>query len=333
MLRIIGFCLLAGFLSFGVAEVAAGSSPNWLLSPWSWLVTYPLYLVHFLFFMAISLRFNRTGIKSLYLLGVLFGLYETWLTKVVWAGYEKGGHPFGDIAGFGVHETFGLVMFYHPVAAFILPVAMLGRMSPAFAARFSELNWLFSSSRSSRKALVFLGFIFVAISSANLGSLPTILLTWGPTLIFGYFGYWVLKSSLRETGERYLKFLAARFVLPVLCLLMIGMYIAGYFLLLPERIATWPVQAATVACYLAIIGVLTHQKPGVAVAIVAAEISNSATMWRWICSVAAGVFMLSFLPFLIPPLFLAALIMTLPTGLGLFVWAVLPPRRRKVVGG
>jgi hypothetical protein len=116
------FILLAGSLSMFFAEVLSGSSVLWFVSGWAWLVTFWLYLAHFLLFINLALIFKRTSLTALYLWGVLFGLYEAWITKVTWAGYMGSEPGWGKILGFAFPELPLIVFFWHPVFAFILPV-------------------------------------------------------------------------------------------------------------------------------------------------------------------------------------------------------------------
>ena len=60
-------------------------------NPWTLLVTYWLYFAHFFFLTTLAVSTRRTSLWSLSLWGVLFGLYESWITKVIWAGYGADG--------------------------------------------------------------------------------------------------------------------------------------------------------------------------------------------------------------------------------------------------
>ena len=98
--------LLLGTLSMFFGEVFAGSSQTWFVHGWSLLVTFPLYLSHTLFFLILSFRFGKTSLRQLYFFGVLFGLYEAFITKVLWAGYMgETGPNMGTILGVGVSDS------------------------------------------------------------------------------------------------------------------------------------------------------------------------------------------------------------------------------------
>jgi hypothetical protein len=84
--------LLVGLLVLICAEVFSGASLQvGLWHPWTLLVTYRLYFAHFFFFTTLAVRTGLTSFWSLYLWGVLFGLYESWITKVIWYGYGGDG--------------------------------------------------------------------------------------------------------------------------------------------------------------------------------------------------------------------------------------------------
>ncbi|MCK4432956.1 MAG: hypothetical protein KAV48_03390, partial [Methanomicrobia archaeon] len=71
--------LLIGCLSMLFAEVFSGASQTWFINGWGILVTFPLYLGHVLFFLWIALKSKRTTLSQLYLFGVIFALYESWI--------------------------------------------------------------------------------------------------------------------------------------------------------------------------------------------------------------------------------------------------------------
>lgn len=114
--------LLIGSLSMLFAEVLAGSSQMWFFDGWSLLVTFPLYLFHVIFFLWLAFKLKKTSIYQLYFFGMMFSLYEAWITKVLWAGYGNNGFILGSIAGVGVSESAILILFWHPLISFILPI-------------------------------------------------------------------------------------------------------------------------------------------------------------------------------------------------------------------
>jgi hypothetical protein len=116
----LGFGLLLGMFSTLFAEVLAGSDPFPLFHAWGLAVVWPLYLLHILLLAGLLFQLGRPRWPALYLAGVVFGLYEAYLTKQLWA--PDWGAALITTGGVAVVETVVLAMFWHPLFAFILPL-------------------------------------------------------------------------------------------------------------------------------------------------------------------------------------------------------------------
>lgn len=93
--------ILAAFSTF-FAEVFSGSDMFPFFHSWGLLVVVPLYGLHILLLASLVYRAPRLQFSSLIFAGLIFGLYEAYLTKVLWAP------PWGDpviIAGVAPIET------------------------------------------------------------------------------------------------------------------------------------------------------------------------------------------------------------------------------------
>ncbi len=120
--KLLGF-LFIGTLSMLYSEVGSGASNLWFITPFGWLLTFVLYTLHTLFYFNIAIRWQKTSIHHLYLLGMLFALYEAPITQVLWSGYiEQEGPMWGTFQGIAWGEFLVLVFFWHPVMSFILPI-------------------------------------------------------------------------------------------------------------------------------------------------------------------------------------------------------------------
>ncbi len=105
------------------AEIFSGASQLWFLTAWGWFVTVPLYLMHTVFLFYLALKTKKTTLTQLYLFGVIFGLYEALITKVLWVGYfDQSGPTWGTFLGLAINEFPVLVFFWHPIFSFILPI-------------------------------------------------------------------------------------------------------------------------------------------------------------------------------------------------------------------
>ncbi len=118
----IGFWLLLGALSTVLAEVVSTSASWPFFTLWGWIGVWPLYTLHILVLGCILLRIMRPVTwPALFIAGALFGMYEAYLTKVLWS--PTWAPELSATAG-GVYtlHTAILVLFWHPWFAFMLPL-------------------------------------------------------------------------------------------------------------------------------------------------------------------------------------------------------------------
>ncbi len=252
--------LLIGVIILTCAEVFSGASLSMgLWHPWTCIVTFWLYFAHFFFFTTLAVRTGRTSFWSLYLWGVLFGLYESWITKVIWYGYDGNGKmALGRIGPYGFSEI-SMVFSFHPVMSFLLPLAVACVLCPPLRRVFPDLAWFTGKSRGAllfRAYLVFSlapvvamnchGPVNLALNMALLAAVLLILLQLSGT---------ALASS---QPERIVVFGHRGFA--GLCLYLAVLYGFFYFKLRPEGLPSAGVQLLTLVLYaLAIAGLYLHQ--------------------------------------------------------------------------
>jgi hypothetical protein len=83
----------------------------------------PLYGLHTLFLARLAFRPGYTvTLPALFLAGAMFGLYEAYITKVLWDP-TWGSHGL-SLGGLYVTQTAVLVLYWHPLMAFIVPVVV-----------------------------------------------------------------------------------------------------------------------------------------------------------------------------------------------------------------
>jgi hypothetical protein len=144
-MKTLGSILLLGALSMLFAEVFSGASTLWFLDAWGLLLTYPLYLGHAIFLLNVAFLWKKTSPRQLYFFGMLFGLYEALITKVLWFGYPASTGPMvGYFYGIAWGEFLTLVLFYHPVMSFIVPVFVYELLSEDVLPgheRFVQKKW------------------------------------------------------------------------------------------------------------------------------------------------------------------------------------------------
>lgn len=263
----VGFLLWLALLCFGLPELLAGSSPMWPLDPAIWILTIPLYFLHFVLLVQVALATGRTSWPALYLLGVVFGLYESWITKVVWSGYP-GSHGFalGGIGTFGLHETVGLVLGYHPLFSFLLPLAVMCRLFPAWGAAFPAPDWVFGSGRWAMVARWSLVAAAVTFNATNFGDPAVFLTSWLPFLALIVPGYLILAASARRGGDTGAALTSPRLGRAGTVFAALGLaaiYAFSYRGILPERLPPLWAQAVTVLAY-PVLALLVRATPPVA---------------------------------------------------------------------
>jgi hypothetical protein len=252
--------LLAGTLSMFFAEVCSGASVLWFVTGWAWLLTFWLYLGHFVLLVNLALHFKRTSLTSLYLWGVLFGLYESWITKVTWAGYIGDQPILGTVLGFAVCESPIIVLFYHPVMSFIVPILVLERLSGAERILPGHRSWLVKTRRNRSVAL-----FLVAMSSTFLafGAKGRMLAAAG-SILGSVAIIWLLYRLVLRRGNGQFSLLSLKLerrALGILIAYIVALYVLGFFFLLPERIASVPTILLTVAFYGVVIALLRLAGP------------------------------------------------------------------------
>jgi len=114
------FWIILGFLSVFFAEVISGSDMFPFFLPMSIIVVIPLYTLHILVLSHIVIKQGKPNIYTLFLAGMLFGLYEAYITKVLWnPPWDETAFKIGGIA---VTEFFMLVFWWHAFYSFIIPL-------------------------------------------------------------------------------------------------------------------------------------------------------------------------------------------------------------------
>lgn len=113
--------LILAALSTFFAEVWSGSEMFPFFKPWGLLVVVPLYGLHLLILAGFAVHYLNPNFSTLLYLGMIFGLYEAYITKVLW------NPPWGDawiVAGMAPVETVVLVFWWHAWFSFILPLVI-----------------------------------------------------------------------------------------------------------------------------------------------------------------------------------------------------------------
>jgi hypothetical protein len=253
--------IYAGILSFICAEALTGASLYWVINPFSYLVSFPVYLTHILFFYSLAHHCGRRSLKDIYLFGILFALYESWITKVLWAGYpSEDGFILGPFLGHGIHETIVLILYFHPVVAFIFPLVVMGILFPTLRAEIGLQNSFWGTKRLYH---VLFWFSFAALAfgpSQVFTSALHPLLHWVPTLLVVYGGYWLTRRQIAKYPDAPPRLELSVRGTKIMGGVILASYIITYPLLLPERIPALWVQCVTLLLYAGTIALIIRLK-------------------------------------------------------------------------
>ena len=161
--------ILAAFSTF-FAEVFSGSDMFPFFNAWGILVVVPLYGLHIITLASLVYRADKPRFSSLIYAGMLFGLYEAYLTKVLWAP------PWGDpiiIAGFAPVETIVLVLWWHAWFSFIIPLLVAEKLltgSTSLGHSLPGKIGKFFNSWGGLAAVMAFGGLFQSINSPDVGA-------------------------------------------------------------------------------------------------------------------------------------------------------------------
>ena len=257
--RVVPARLFLGLIVLVCAEVFSGASIGMgLWHPWTWIVTYWLYFAHFFFFTSLAVYTKRTSLPSLYLWGVLYGLYEGWITKVIWHGYGGDGQlVMGSIGPFGASEI-TMVFFFHPVMSFILPLAIACVLYPTLRQTFPDLAWLTGNSVRARLTRGYLLISFIPIMIMNSGGLLHLAANYLFLFVLLYLASrWARSTTSPDSEQAIVVFARPGFL--GLCLYLAMLYGMTYRFLRPDGIPSASVQLLTLGIYaLAIAGLWLH---------------------------------------------------------------------------
>ncbi|UCG65838.1 MAG: hypothetical protein JSW12_01940 [Deltaproteobacteria bacterium] len=252
--------LLIGVIILICAEVFSGASLQvGLWHPWTWLVTYWLYFAHFFFFTTLAIRTGKTSLGALYLWGVLFGLYESWITKVIWYGYSGDGiFAMGNIGPYGYSEI-SMVFMFHPIMSFILPLAVSCVIYPQLRRWFPDLAWFTRRSKGAFAFQVYLVFTFATIIGMNSGGPFNLALNLVVIFVFIRVLTWLALSGDSSSYNSSIVVFGNRGFLG-LCIYLVLLYGVSYVYLRPKGLPSVPVQLLTFVFYAFIIaGLWLHR--------------------------------------------------------------------------
>jgi len=253
--------LMVGLVILICAEVFSGASlQNGLWHPWTLLMTYWLYFAHFFFFTTLAVLTGRTSFWSLYLWGVLFGLYESWITKVIWYGYGGDGKfAVGSIGPFGLSEM-TMVSIFHPMMAFIFPLAVTCLLCPPLRRLFPDLAWFTGRSKGARIVQGYLILSFAPVMAMNSGGPMNLAVNLAVAIVVLVMLSRLARPALDSADGRAIV-VFGRWGFAGLCVYLLWLYGVSYFYLRPEGLPSAAVQLGTLGFYaVAVAGLWLHRR-------------------------------------------------------------------------
>jgi hypothetical protein len=164
----LSFWLLLGVLSVAIAEVSVASSPFAFVNPFETAFLTLFYGSHLLVFAWLAFRRGWPTLPTLWLAGVLFGLYEFYITKVLWSP------PWGDTISFAHVDVLALIVlafFWHPFMAFIFPLSIAETVGTRSRWIYSQLPpWFTDASKRSKV----MAFVITALTYGLVTTSPAI---------------------------------------------------------------------------------------------------------------------------------------------------------------
>ncbi len=224
------FWLNIGLISTFFAEVISGADMFPYFHLWGIVMVIPLYTLHCLVLVTLAFRWGRPTLSVLYFAGTLFGMYEAYITKVLW-NPPWGGVDILKLADVAVLEVLVLVFFWHAWISFILPLlaaeTWLTNSSQILGSFPPRLRSFFSSSAGWLIIAVFGGF-FVSINAKSVSE--ALLSGLGTLVVLGVAG-WFWRRLTRGESYTLEELLPDHGEFRFLLLLLAGLYgFTGLFL-------------------------------------------------------------------------------------------------------
>lgn len=227
------FWIILGALSTSFAEVVSGSDLFPFFHPWGLIVELPLYMLHILVLAYVVFHYGRPRFSTLFLAGAIFGLYEAYITKVLW---NPPWDEMINVGGVALFEIPVLVLWWHPFMAFIVPLLVGETALTGTRGTISALPEKARRILTTRNGCILLAALAGLFQGNNSPSIENILLSGAANA--GVMGLLMVLWRRFTRGQTY----AIRDLLPnkreftVLLILLLALYTATGFFINPEAL-------------------------------------------------------------------------------------------------
>jgi hypothetical protein len=334
--RKFAFWLFVGMISVMFVEVPAGSTMFPFFTAWGLLVVIPLYLLHSVFLAGIVFRFGRPAFWPLFAAGMLYGMYEGYITKVLWTSFRPEG-PFLTVAGIAFWETILLVFFLHPMLAFVVPLfftELLCTKSSEIAQGLPGRIQQSIRKHPRRWLAVLMGFLgfMQFINSPSVAA--SFLSGAGNSLVLGLTLFWWRRSG--GAGYSFRELLPGRIGMRMFGLVFLVWYVFWGFAIKPKSIpgifngqlTVWILYVVLLLVFVGSLRRSTRDSTSAGGSLAGSALSFSWRGFVFACAVATGITTLSRLMFFrfAPIQILLMFSFYVVTGLCLFAGAVMYAR-------
>ena len=230
--KILFWLVLAAYSTF-FAEVFAGSDMFPFFNIWGIFIVVPLYGLHSILLTSIIYKYGKPTLSTLVFAGMLFGLYEAYMTKVLWQPSWDAALILGEVAWV---EVVVLVFWWHTWFSYISPLILAEKLLTNTSEILNSLPaklHRFYSGWQGYLVLIIFGGIFQSINSPSvehsfLSGFSTIGVLILLTLLW--------KRSTRNKTYSLPELLPNKNEFRFLALWLIALYIFLGFGMFPERI-------------------------------------------------------------------------------------------------
>lgn len=235
------FWLILGSFSVFFAEVISGSDMFPYFNAWGIVAVMPLYTLHILVLSYIVFNLGRPRLSTLFIAGAIFGMYEAYITKVLWS--PTWGPPAFSAGGTAVIESIILVLWWHPFMAFIVPLFTAENMLTGSKEIINGLPERVQKLLNWKYVMPLFALLCGIFQSSNSRSAGYSILSGISTIVFLtlLIYFWGRTAARREYVIRQL--LPSKNEFKILLLLLALLYVSMGAVLRPEALPVFSSQA------------------------------------------------------------------------------------------
>ncbi len=251
------FWFILGSLSVFFAEVLSGSSPLAFFVPEGWFIIFPLYALHVIVLSSLVYMWGNARIETLFPAGMLLGMYEAYITKVLWYPPDV---DFPKIGGVSLFSFPVLVLFWHPIMSFLIPVVLgeilLTRSRESIAGLPAWLISILEDPKRARKWVLGLSIMLGLLVGTQLKEPILSFISLFLSFLFVYLLIIVWRNiigkryTLRELLPGKKGFVCCLAMLLILYIILGGNMRFGYLPEVTAQLTVWIIYAFIIALFL-----------------------------------------------------------------------------------